>query len=160
MRIVDIDYLRGILRHEDGKLFWISGRRKGKEAGCLRSDGRTVVRIGDRSRPLVMRYRIIWALVHGVYPDHEIDHINCNPSDDRPENLRAATSSQQKWNRRTTSRNKAGAKGVMEFGNKYTAQIQVNGKSTHIGVFDTVADASAAYFDFAKRVAGDFARAN
>ena len=107
MRIVDIDYLRGILRHEDGKLFWISGRRKGKEAGCLRSDGRTVVRIGDRSRPLVMRYRIIWALVHGVYPDHEIDHINCNPSDDRPENLRAATSSQQKWNRRTTSRNKA-----------------------------------------------------
>jgi hypothetical protein len=107
-----------------------------------------------------MRYRLIWALVHGVYPEHEIDHINCDPSDDRPENLRMATSSQQKWNRRITSRNKAGAKGVIPFGEKYLAQICMNGKSTHLGVFDTLGDASAAYFDAAKRIAGEFARAH
>ena len=57
-------------------------------------------------------HRIAWALHHGEYPLLEIDHINGDGADNRLCNLRLATSSQNNQNRRLSSRNKTGIKGV------------------------------------------------
>jgi hypothetical protein len=57
-------------------------------------------------------HRIAWALVHGEYPASEVDHINGDGADNRLCNLRLATSSQNNQNRRLSSRNKTGVKGV------------------------------------------------
>lgn len=117
-----------------------------------------VVRIGGRGGPLLLRYRVIWALERGEWPAGEVDHINCDPSDDRLENLRLATSSQNKANRRKTKANKAGVKGVLPYRDKFTAQIAVGGVSRHLGVFDTVEAAGAAYASAAMSSFGEFAR--
>lgn len=72
-----------------GRLYWTDKvRRKdlvGTEAGCARSDGRVVVRVGG-----TLRYRshLVWEIYTGVPPEHEIDHIDGNPSNDCIFNLR------------------------------------------------------------------------
>jgi hypothetical protein len=147
------ELIRSMLRHEDGKLYWVSGRKAGQEAGCKRKDGRTLVRVGGRGGPLLLRYRVIWFLVHGSWPELTIDHINRDPSDDRPENLRVATSAQQLWNTGKKKQNKSGFKGVIPYGRKYTAQIN----SKHIGVFETAFEANQAYTAAAIALVGAFA---
>ena len=151
------DQVSAVLRHDGGRLFWLSGRRVGLEAGCRRKDGRVVVRLGGRGGPLVLRYHLIWLLAFGEWPTSEVDHINRDPSDDRPENLRLATSSQQKWNRGATKRSATGVKGVLAYGDRFTAQIAVGGRSRHLGVFDDLLSASNAYLSAAKSAAGEFA---
>lgn len=90
----------------------------------------------------------------------EIDHIDCNPSNDDPSNLREATSSEQKRNTRTRRDNKAGAKGVFfaKTISRWCAQIVIGGRRTHLGVFDSMELARAAYIRANERVAGAFAR--
>lgn len=44
-------------------------------------------------------HRVVWFLHHGAWPFPEIDHINRDPSDNRIENLRCATRSDNMRNR-------------------------------------------------------------
>lgn len=57
-------------------------------------------------------HRIAWALYCGADPVVQIDHINGDGSDNRLCNLRSATSAENNRNRRLSSRNKTGIKGV------------------------------------------------
>lgn len=59
-----------------------------------------------------LAHRIIWKLVHGVDPVGEVDHINGNRRDNRAVNLRLCWSFQNNRNRRMSSRNKTGVKGI------------------------------------------------
>ena len=53
-------------------------------------------------------------------------------------------------------------KGVRGYGNndKWVARISVDGKSKHIGVYDTEEEAALAYNEAAKQLRGEFARLN
>lgn len=99
--------------------------------------------------------------IKGVSPDkRQPDHENGVTLDNRRNNLRFATSSQNAMNRRKTSANSSGYKGVHwhKGHQKWCAQIKVNGKSIHLGYFDTPEEAHAAYCEAATRLHGDFAR--
>ena len=157
---LDASSISSILRQENGRLFWVSGRNAGLEAGCkMKSDGRVRVRIGGRSGPLVFRYRLIWAIAYGHWPTGEVDHIDGDCTNDRLSNLRIATSSQNKRNIGVSSANKSGYKGVfrIEKLGKWAAQIRINKKSTHIGVYETPELAHAAYCRANAVVSGSFA---
>jgi hypothetical protein len=105
--------------------------------------------------------RLVWMWHYGEDPgDLEIDHIDGNRANDRIENLRLATRSQQQWNVATNSRNTSGVKGVSFYKRLglWRADIQVNGKQKTLGYFKERAQAVSAYKQAAVVLHGAFAR--
>lgn len=99
----------------DGFLIWKKqphrrGDLVGKRAGWTRPlpSPRRHIQIGKK---LYYEHRLIFAWHFGFYPK-QIDHINRNPIDNRIENLRPASASQNLANSKTSKRNISGIKGV------------------------------------------------
>lgn len=142
----------------EGNLVWLSPR-KGKKltgVGCRRPDGYVRVRIDYGS---YYAHHIIWALAHGEWPALPIDHVNRDRSDNRLENLRVATPSQNQANRAKTRRNTTGFKGVSRRpSGRYLATIEHGGLSTCLGTYDDPFAAAEAYKVAATRLHGEFAR--
>lgn len=172
---VPVELLRRVLRYEGGELFWMArpieyfkssnscaiwnSRHAGKEAGslCNISGGvRCVVRIFGQS---YLRYRVVWAIVNGRWPDCMIDHINHVTTDDRIENIREASRSQNNWNSIGSRYNTSGFKGVYwhKGAMKWAAHIKKGGKRKHLGLFPSPEDAHSAYCEAAKVMHGEFA---
>lgn len=144
-----------------GKIFWKKKIAKktvvGDEAGSCRALGyRQVQLLGVP----YLTHRVIFAMVHGFCPD-EIDHVNGNPADNRPENLRPATRSQQNMNRATQTNNTSGQKGVYWFKAKgyWHARIKVNGKNICLGYFRDIKAAVEAYQLGSEKYHGEYRRA-
>lgn len=91
-----------------------------------------------------------------------IDHINCNGLDNRRDNLRLATHSQNRCNnpkrKNTTSR----FRGVhySKKNRKWVAQIKYEGGKKWLGYFDNETDAAKAFDAAARKYHGEFARLN
>lgn len=97
----------------------------------------------------VLLHRLIWQHIHGPIPSGlQIDHINGVRTDNRISNLRLVTNAQNSQNRITSHRNSgSGVKGVTwnKVAMRWCAVIGYSGKQYHLGVFDTVDEAAAAY---------------
>lgn len=132
--------------------------RAGFVAGHIRSDGYRVIGIDGQT---YLAHRLAWLYVAGEWPEHEIDHRNNTPGDDRWTNLRDATRSQNKANVRPPRSNTSGFKGVTwnKKDRRWRAQIKVGGKHRILGGYHSKAEARAAYKVEASRVFGEFARA-
>ena len=147
-----------IMEYKDGKLYWKvrCGTRAmpGSEVGSVtkeylrfKYDGKTYA-----------NHRVIFYLHHGWWPE-EVDHINMDKLDNRIENLRAATKSQNQANSAPYKSRKT--KGCyLHSSGKYMAVIQKDKKRHYLGVYETQEDAAAAYANAAKKLHGDFARFN
>jgi len=96
----------------------------------------------------------------GLDLSNEIDHINGDKLDNRRENLRSATRSQNKMNSGKPKNNTSGYKGVCWYkrGNKWRAQIGINGKLKHLGYFEDKEEAAKAYKKAAEKYHGEFVR--
>jgi hypothetical protein len=147
---------------DTGILTWIIkpsyNRNVGDQAGCKDRLGYITVGI---KRKIYKAHRLAWLLQTGTWPDKEIDHIDGNPSNNRWDNLRLATTSQNQANQRRHRDNSTGFKGVSKnFHNgRYRARIIVNNKAILIGgKFDTLEEAHQAYVEAAKRLHGEFWR--
>lgn len=89
-------------------------------------------------------HRVVFALFHGRFPDGEIDHINGNPADNRPENLRETTHRENMRNSARRVDNKSGHPGVSPRGRgKWRADIRAAGRR-HLGTFNSYEEAVAA----------------
>lgn len=103
-------------------------------------------------------HRIAWAIHYGEWPENHIDHINGNKHDNRISNLRLATSSQNAMNCKVHRDSKTKAKGVIMVDGKFSAKIFVNGKGVHLGRFNSLEEASAAYKAASDKYHGEFGR--
>ena len=128
----------------------------GKVAGHLCNDT-GYIRIGIQGR-LVGAHRLIWIYHNGDIPDSiEIDHSNNIKHDNRIENLRLATHSQNQFNTVKYKNNTSGYKGVYFCQNKWVAEIKINGKKKYLGRYDTPELASEAYKSAAEEYHKEFA---
>jgi hypothetical protein len=94
-------------------------------------------------------------------PDLVVDHINHNGLDNRKQNLRICTRSQNNRNRRPqgkTSRYKGVCRDKRR--DKFVARIYLNGKQIHLGYFDDEIAAAKAYDKAARELFGQFAYLN
>lgn len=135
-------------RYSNGHLYWldVTGSRK---RGPLGSDnGRGYARI-NFGGAYWYAHRIIYEMHNGTIPKGmQVDHINCNRSDNRIENLQLMSNKQnsRKAAIQTLSKNnKSGVRGVRRgYKGSWRAEIVVNGKNTHLGDWPTKAQAAVA----------------
>lgn len=103
-------------------------------------------------------HQLIWLMNYGYFPEKEIDHINTIRTDNRLSNLREATKQQNAWNRGKPKSNTSGYKGVSlnKDTGKFAVYININKKSTYLGLYKTKEEASAVYEKKAKEIAGEY----
>jgi hypothetical protein len=133
-----------VLDESTGFLFWKRGPFRGRRADHIYSSGRFRVRLWlNGGQVFFAAHRIIWKMVNGRDPIPEVDHIDRNHGNNRPENLREATRRENCRNmgRKITRRN--GGVYPSKSG-RYRAQISIHNKSVFLGTFPTEAEARAA----------------
>lgn len=102
------------------------------------------------------------SVILGLKIGEEGDHKNHDTLDNRLENLRKSTQTQNLHNTRTRAKNSSGYKGVSwhKGTEKWCAQIQVSDKKKHLGLFSSPEDAARAYDKAARTANGEFAFLN
>ena len=154
-RELDADYLRERLSYnpETGLLHWKYNPKMPqswntqwalKEAFTYVSGGR--YRQGAIDGVNHHAHRIAWAMFYGEWPTGVVDHINGDGTDNRIENLRMGTVSDNAKNAKRSIANSSGATGVtyVKRRGKWQAQIVHRGRCNFLGYFDDVNEAIAA----------------
>lgn len=158
--MIDADTLRSLLDYDPntGVFTWRVKRggtaEIGTVAGCIKDSGYRVISLYDR---LYRAHRLAWLYTYDVWPPDEIDHINGARDDNRINNLREATRKQNSANRRKLSGDLP--KGVVRHRHKFRAQIRIQGRVKHLGVYATPEQAHSAYCEAAQKEFGAYHRA-
>ena len=104
--------------------------------------------------------RVCWLVQTGDWPEHTIDHINGDSTDNRWENLRDVTQGVNNTNRRPYKSNSIGYKGVTFNGKRYLARISYKNTIYRLGRYDTPEEAARAYDKKALELWGNLAVLN
>ena len=158
------EQLKELIEYRDGKLYWRVKRqpdiKPGDEAGYY-----TTMKSGDRWKLIIfgkeyLRSRIVFFYFNGYFPEM-VDHKDQDKLNDKIENLRAATRSQNMCNRKSFKNSKSQFFGVTLIKNKYwCARITSNGVAMYLGRYKNEIDAAIAYNKAAIIYHGEFANLN
>ncbi len=146
---------------EDGQLIWKIKRggkaQAGAVAGAMTSNGYLFIRMKQKS---TMAHRIVFLWHHGYLPEQDIDHIDGNRTNNRIENLREATRSQNNGNSKIARNNTSGYKGVQwcKTTKKWRSVIWINNKRKCLGRYDDIENAAKAYHEAAIVYFGVYAK--
>ena len=154
-----INQLRERLEYKDGVLLWkkvdddyprakyLNTRFAGKTAGDLKPNGYWYVSVNGKR---LLSHRVIYAMHHGYWPEHTVDHIDGDSTNNKIENLRAVTMKENARNQKLRSTNKSGCMGVRKLPGG-TWRVRIGSK--HIGCFDCFELAELVYHE-AKKMMG------
>lgn len=153
--------LNELFEYKNGELYWkIKFTDKiipGKKAGS-RSGKYEIIKINKKN---YYTHQLIFFMEYGYLPI-TIDHIDNNPRNNKLENLRSASYSENLRNTRKTSKALSKFKGVTfcKKDKKWIARIKLIDKRITLGYFNNEVDAAKAYDDAAKKYFGAFAKTN
>lgn len=153
------EYLHELLEYRDGKLFWKVNRgkaRAGQEAGFVGNRGYLLIVVNGKQR---MAHRLVW-LMHGKKLPEMLDHIDGNQLNNRIENLRAVTNSQNQRNQKLRKDSTSGIKGVswINAHKRWAGQVWHEGKLYRAGYFEDKDECAAAVRELRESLHGEFAR--
>ena len=130
--------LQSLFTYKDGHLYWKESRarcvKKGGIAGCLRKDNYWQIYINNKA---YFAHRLIYMFFYGTVPD-QVDHIDNCQSNNRIENLRPASQSQNSLNRKISKQNKTGFKNVSIHSQtqKFHVTITLQNKLISFGLYN------------------------
>lgn len=158
---------------DDGALIWqqrpashfanevIASRWNGKHAGTVAGvemdRGYRKIIVGNRR---YYAHRLVYFIAHEVDPTGlEIDHVDGDPRNNRPSNLRLATHGENGRNTATPRNNTSGVKGVgwNRDEKKWKARVVFDG-TEHSALFRSKDDAAAWVSTMRAKLHGEFAR--
>lgn len=148
-----------------GIFTWRTSRRRNRDragapAGYRRPvDGRWVISI-NREKRLASVIAYVW--MTGEWPQHEIDHKDRNPTNDRWDNLRPAS---RPDNMRNVGRKRSNASGFIGVcrrtnGRWLSYTRTADGRRVYLGHYATAQEAALARDEAARRDYGEFAVLN
>jgi hypothetical protein len=107
-----------------------------------------------------MAHRLAWLYMYGEFPTEYIDHIDCDKSNNKIENLRLSSNQQNQFNRGIPKNNTSGVKGVSWFkrDKKWQVTIYVDKKAKSFGRYINFDEAVSVAVEARKKHHGDFAR--
>jgi hypothetical protein len=138
--ILTQEYLQSIFTYKDGNFYWrhspAHNIKAGSIAGHIQTNGYIAIKI---NRKVYKAHRLIFLMFHGWMPA-QVDHKDTNPSNNRIENLRSVTLSENSYNAKKRADNKSGVKGVYwhKEGKKWSVQVTVNKERKFFGLFDNL----------------------
>lgn len=165
MADIEIEYLRSVLTYnpDSGTLFWKArpdsmfpetapggsrgaamswNKRWANKPAMMTKHGNGYL-CGTLCGRKLLAHRVAWAVFHGCWPTHEIDHINGEKTDNRITNLRDVEPAINQRNIGAQSNSKSGIRGVSwcKRDKRWIAYVGGRGR---IGMFKTVEEAIAA----------------
>jgi len=126
--------------------------KKGDVAGYVAKNGYRYLSIKNKKH---LAHRLAWLYEHGTMPKMNIDHKDGNKLNNSIDNLRECNQSQNIANSKARG-GLVGKKGVTLQSGKFRARIKVDGKSKHLGYFNTVEEAHNAYCEASTIFFGKF----
>ena len=160
LQSVDQNLLHQIFEYCNGELYWkIKPSRItniGDVAGTEKSSsGYKSVRIMNGH---FLIHRMIFLYHHGYLPEF-VDHIDGNVFNNKIENLREATKSQNLHNSKKYKNNTSGVKGVSwnKKEKKWSARIWKNNKTYYLGFYCDLKEAEKVVNEFRQKIHGEFA---
>lgn len=120
------------------------GRNRAGEVAGFRREASVQLSVdGEEYRA----HRLAWLYMKGEWPADEIDHRDGDPFNNRWDNLREATSGQNKQNSAVRKDSVSGVKGVRfdPSRGKWRAYIKVGGRQIYLGRFPSLEEAAEAY---------------
>lgn len=141
---------------QNGSLIWRTGREDGykthRQAGVIAGIlAGPYLKVSINSVKYSI-HRLIWMWHHGYWPPY-IDHINGDTYDNRIENLRECTPTQNAGNA-----SRGPMRGIEKHGRKYRVRICTNYGKIELGSYETLDEALAARADGHREYFGEFTR--
>ena len=140
------EYLKSILHYnkETGIFTWIKCKsqqkyREGTTAGCLNAIGYVTIKVNGKYQ---LAHRLAWIYMYDEVPN-KIDHKNHIRNDNRLENLRNVSATQNQRNKSMQHNNTSGQTGVhyVKKHKRWRANIYLNNKCKYLGQYKKIEDA-------------------
>lgn len=136
---------------ETGEFVWVksTARWAGKRAGHDIVRGYRQIKIDGKQ---YLEHRLAWLYMTGEWPEHCVDHIDGNTPNNRWDNLRKATISQNCGNSKMATTNTSGHKNVFWEGRSWKVKV-----AGHQWYFKELRDAVAWAHRMREHYFGEFA---
>jgi hypothetical protein len=160
----ELQHIFSSWKMQDGVLVWKRQTKRGKNIGdpvglTIKNSGHMLCFLQINKKLIGFSVgQIAWFLHHGVWADKEVDHIDCNPQNNKKDNLRLSDRSEQTKNRVSGKAGRAN-KGVYvdKRTGKFYAQIWIKGNCKYLGIFNNLEEAVEVRMLANEMLHGDFA---
>lgn len=156
--LIDYDPITGILIWKPRTPDMFSGTEQAPEHSCKiwnsGNAGRPALNCPNKAGYLhgaifgktLAAHKVAWAIHHGAWPVHGIDHVRGKEAGNGIDNLRDVPGAVNSKNQKRRASNTSGVTGVSFFARtgKWVAMIKGDGKVRNLGYFHTREEAAAA----------------